>query len=154
MLAVHQLFGFGPVTPEGQGIGYIIKDDGISVCASSKHLQTRRFLDNLQSYLYEIQRMLIQAWRQANDRSESFVDHSGTMRDARTGKAIEVVLSDDGEDKEDALGEYGRGEKRRANPDILASFSQWLDLGFTTPVSTCFKLSERGNMLLVSPVMC
>ncbi|GHJ84737.1 hypothetical protein NliqN6_1139 [Naganishia liquefaciens] len=98
-----RLFGFGPVTPEGQGIGYIIKDDGISVCASSKHLQTRRFLDNLQSYLYEIQRMLIQAWRQANDRSESFVDHSGTVRDVRTGKAIEVVLSDDGEDKEDAL---------------------------------------------------
>ena len=111
--SIVQLFGFGPVTPEGQGIGYIIKDDGISVCASSKHLQTRRFLDNLQSYLYEIQRMLIQAWRQANDRSESFVDHSGTVRDVRTGKAIEVVLSDDGEDKEDALGENHEGEGMR-----------------------------------------
>ncbi|KAJ9104530.1 hypothetical protein QFC21_002026 [Naganishia friedmannii] len=98
-----RLFGFGPVTPDGLGIGYIIKDEGISVCASSKHLQTRRFLDNLQSYLYEIQRMLIQAWKQANDRSDSFVDHSGTMRDVRTGKAIEVVLRDDGEDAEDQL---------------------------------------------------
>lgn len=92
------------MTPDGLGIGYIIKDEGISVCASSKHLQTRRFLDNLQSYLYEIQRMLIQAWKQANDRSDSFVDHSGTMRDVRTGKAIEVVLRDDGEDAEDQLG--------------------------------------------------
>lgn len=26
-----QLFGFGPVTPEGHGIGYIIKDEGISM---------------------------------------------------------------------------------------------------------------------------
>lgn len=101
-----QLFGFGPVTPDGQGIGYIIKDEGISVCASSKHLQTRRFLDNLESYLYEIQRMLIQTWKQANDRSDSFVDHSGTVRDARTGKAIEVVLSDDGNDAEDKLGKH------------------------------------------------
>lgn len=152
MPAVRQLFGFGPVTPEGQGIGYIIKDDGISVCASSKHLQTRRFLDNLQSYLYEIQRMLIQAWRQANDRSESFVDHSGTMRDARTGKAIEVVLSDDGEDKEDALGEE-LSAMRRADPDTLALALQSLDLDSTTLEWTCSKLSERGNMLLVSPVM-
>lgn len=100
-----QLFGFGPVTPDGQGIGYIIKDEGISICASSKHLQTRRFLDNVESYLHEIQRMLIQTWRQANDRSDSFVDHSGTVRDARTGKAIEVVLRDDGKDDgEDKLG--------------------------------------------------
>ncbi|KAJ9111371.1 hypothetical protein QFC19_001139 [Naganishia cerealis] len=110
-----RLFGFGPVTPEGLGIGYIIKDEGISVCASSKHLQTRRFLDNLQSYLYEIQRMLIQAWKQANERSDSFVDHSGTMRDARTGKAIEVILRDDDEDVEDKLGKL-----RKSNLSLMA----------------------------------
>lgn len=52
--------------------------------------------------------MLIQTWKQANDRSDSFVDHSGTVRDARTGKAIEVVLSDDGDDTEDKLGKVVR----------------------------------------------
>lgn len=51
-------FGFGPVSGEGFGIGYIIKDDGISICAASKHRQTRRFVDTLESYLLEIRRIL------------------------------------------------------------------------------------------------
>ncbi|KIX08955.1 uncharacterized protein Z518_00033 [Rhinocladiella mackenziei CBS 650.93] len=51
-------FGFGPVSGDGFGIGYIIKDDSISVCASSKHRQTRRFVDSLESYLHEIRRLL------------------------------------------------------------------------------------------------
>ncbi len=51
-------FGFGPVSGDGFGIGYIIKDDGISICVSSKHRQTKRFLDTLESYLLEIRRVL------------------------------------------------------------------------------------------------
>ncbi|RDL38549.1 Carnitine acetyl transferas-like protein [Venustampulla echinocandica] len=51
-------FGFGPTTGDGFGIGYIIKDDGISICASSKHRQTKRFVDALESYLLEIRRIL------------------------------------------------------------------------------------------------
>lgn len=51
-------FGFGPVSGDGFGIGYIIKDDGISICVSSKHRQTRRFADTLESYLMEIRRVL------------------------------------------------------------------------------------------------
>ena len=61
-----RLFGFGSVVPDGFGIGYIIKDDGLSICASSKHLQTQRFLDTLRSYLLEVQRMLVQLYREAN----------------------------------------------------------------------------------------
>lgn len=53
-------FGFGPVSADGFGIGYIIKDDTISVCASSKHRQTRRFMDGLESYLNEIRKLLKQ----------------------------------------------------------------------------------------------
>ncbi|KAK5070861.1 carnitine O-acetyltransferase yat1 [Lithohypha guttulata] len=53
-------FGFGPVSGEGFGIGYIIKDDSISVCASSKHRQTRRFMDGLESYMNEIRKLLKQ----------------------------------------------------------------------------------------------
>jgi carnitine O-acetyltransferase len=51
-------FGFGPTTGDGFGIGYIIKDEGISICASSKHRQTKRFVDALESYLLEIRRIL------------------------------------------------------------------------------------------------
>lgn len=41
--------------------------------------------------------MLIAQWKEANDRSDTFVDHSGTVRDARTGKAIEELPEDDDE---------------------------------------------------------
>ncbi|ORY64425.1 choline/Carnitine O-acyltransferase [Pseudomassariella vexata] len=51
-------FGFGPTSGDGLGIGYIIKDDVISVCVSSKHRQTKRFVDTLESYLLEIRRIL------------------------------------------------------------------------------------------------
>ncbi|KAL3930850.1 MAG: hypothetical protein SGPRY_001364 [Prymnesium sp.] len=42
-----RLFGFGPVVSDGFGIGYIIKDESISLCAASKHRQTERFLKTL-----------------------------------------------------------------------------------------------------------
>ncbi|KAI0744305.1 acyltransferase ChoActase/COT/CPT [Daedaleopsis nitida] len=83
-----RLFGFGPVAADGYGIGYIIKDEGISVCASSKHLQTRRFLDTLQGCLLDIQRILIQLHLSANQHAEPFVDHAGVMRDSKTGRPI------------------------------------------------------------------
>ena len=51
-------FGFGPTSADGFGIGYIIKDDSISICASSKHRQTKRFIDTLEGYLMEIRRVI------------------------------------------------------------------------------------------------
>lgn len=51
-------FGFGPTSGDGFGIGYIIKNDSISICVSSKHRQTKRFVDTLESYLLEIRRIL------------------------------------------------------------------------------------------------
>ncbi|OJD18285.1 hypothetical protein AJ78_01661 [Emergomyces pasteurianus Ep9510] len=51
-------FGFGPTSGDGFGIGYIIKDDSISICASSKHRQTTRFIQSLEAYLYEIRKLL------------------------------------------------------------------------------------------------
>ncbi|VBB77779.1 Putative mitochondrial carnitine O-acetyltransferase [Podospora comata] len=51
-------FGFGPVSGDGFGIGYIIKDETISICVSSRHRQTKRFVDTLESYLLEIRRIL------------------------------------------------------------------------------------------------
>jgi carnitine O-acetyltransferase len=51
-------FGFGPTSADGFGIGYIIKDDSINICVSSKHRQTKRFIDTIESYLLEIRRVL------------------------------------------------------------------------------------------------
>lgn len=52
-----KLFGFGPTSAEGFGIGYIIKEDSITVCASSKHRQTQRYLDTLASYFNEVRNL-------------------------------------------------------------------------------------------------
>ncbi|KDR82095.1 hypothetical protein GALMADRAFT_240586 [Galerina marginata CBS 339.88] len=98
-----RLFGFGPVAADGYGIGYIIKEDGISVCASSKHLQTRRFLDTLKSYLLEMQRLLIQLHRSANQRPAPFVDHLGILRDSKTGRPIHGATSDSGSSDEEEV---------------------------------------------------
>ncbi|KAJ0276100.1 hypothetical protein COL26b_003572 [Colletotrichum chrysophilum] len=51
-------FGFGPTSGDGFGIGYIIKDEGLAICVSSKHRQTKRFVDTLESYLLEVRRIL------------------------------------------------------------------------------------------------
>lgn len=53
-----RLFGFGPVVPDGFGIGYIIKDDGVSFSVSSKRRQTRRFVRSLTASLHEMQALL------------------------------------------------------------------------------------------------
>ncbi|EFP74595.1 hypothetical protein PGT21_028718 [Puccinia graminis f. sp. tritici] len=54
-----RLFGFGPVVSDGYGIGYIIREDGLSFVISSKHLQTRRFLESLRAYFLEIRKILL-----------------------------------------------------------------------------------------------
>ncbi|KAF8734289.1 hypothetical protein AX14_003458 [Amanita brunnescens Koide BX004] len=101
-----RLFGFGPVAADGYGIGYIIKENGLSFVASSKHLQTRRFLDTLQGYLHEIQRILVQLHRSANERPAPFVDHLGILRDSKTGRPINGHASGSDEDEEVPLPGY------------------------------------------------
>ncbi|KAJ3506476.1 hypothetical protein NLJ89_g6844 [Agrocybe chaxingu] len=70
-------------------------------CASSKHLQTRRFLDTLKGYLLDVQRLLIQLHRAANERPAPFVDHLGILRDSKTGRPIHGATSDEGSDEEE-----------------------------------------------------
>ncbi|KAG8214291.1 acyltransferase ChoActase/COT/CPT [Butyriboletus roseoflavus] len=94
-----RLFGFGPVAADGYGIGYIIKENGISIVASSKHLQTKRYLDTLQRYLLDVQCILVHIYLSANEGPAPFVDHSGILRDSKTGRPIHVngqSGSDDG----------------------------------------------------------
>ncbi|KAK5017759.1 carnitine O-acetyltransferase yat1 [Cryomyces antarcticus] len=51
-------FGFGPTSGDGFGIGYIIKDGSVSICASSKHRQTKRFVNAIEQYFLEIRKLL------------------------------------------------------------------------------------------------
>jgi carnitine O-acetyltransferase len=62
-------FGLGPASADGFGIGYIIKEDSISICVSSKHRQTKRFVDSLESYLIEMRRMLKSTQRQTSQKA-------------------------------------------------------------------------------------
>ena len=71
-------FGFGPTSGDGFGIGYIIKDGSISICASSKHRQTSRFIESLEAYFLEIRKLLKQTKRR------------GTSTDKNTSRAREV----------------------------------------------------------------
>lgn len=49
-----RLFGFGPVVPDGFGVGYIIKDRSIYYSISSKHRQTSRYARTLEVTLRDM----------------------------------------------------------------------------------------------------
>ena len=53
-----RMFGFGPVSPQGFGIGYIYKADAIAFCVTSKHRQTPRYVHTLENYLHDIRELL------------------------------------------------------------------------------------------------
>lgn len=63
-------FGFGPTSGEGFGIGYIIKEGTISICASSKHRQTKRFIDAMENYFLEIRKLLRQTQRRGTSQDK------------------------------------------------------------------------------------
>ena len=89
-------FGFGPTSGDGFGIGYIIKDDSVSICASSKHRQTQRYVDAVESYFLEI-RKLLRSTRKAGS------------RDKGASRAREA------EGRPDVLGKKGRAVSKSVN---------------------------------------
>jgi carnitine O-acetyltransferase len=114
-------FGFGPVSGDGFGVGYIIKDDSISICASSKHRQTKRFVDSIESYLLEARRILKltkkgdgpkqSRAREIEKRRPSTVGRlkmRGKMIKAEASKAdamdVQTTSTDSGELEDDGLG--------------------------------------------------
>lgn len=52
-----RMFGFGPVCPQGFGLGYIIKPDGVAFCVTSKHRQTLRYVKTLEQTLFAFKDM-------------------------------------------------------------------------------------------------
>jgi len=106
-------FGFGPVSGDGFGIGYIIKDETIAVCCSSKHRQTRRFMDGLESYMNEIRKLLRQT----------------KPRDSGAGKSTRA------RELEEKVGQFGR---RKSQGRIIKTEIQKSDgeqKGASTPLS-------------------
>jgi carnitine O-acetyltransferase len=51
-------FGFGPVCQDGFGVGYIIKDNGITYSVASKHRQTARYVHTIHAVLKELQTLM------------------------------------------------------------------------------------------------
>jgi len=58
-----------------------------------------RFLDTLESYLIDVRKMILQIYRQANERPAPFVDHTGTLRDARADEPIPPANGHDYDDE-------------------------------------------------------
>lgn len=74
-------FGFGPTSAEGFGIGYIIKEGSVFICASSKHRQTKRYVDAIEAYFLEI-RKLLKATRKRGKTADQ-IPHRERESDAR-----------------------------------------------------------------------
>ncbi|KAL3708025.1 carnitine O-acetyltransferase yat1 [Talaromyces marneffei ATCC 18224] len=114
-------FGFGPTSGDGFGIGYIIKDDSISICASSKHRQTSRLMDTLESYLLEIRKLIRATSRKTTSPrtsraremeilSERLENRRGRLirQDVSHGRGgTETPTTDSGEVEDDGMGGYG-----------------------------------------------
>ncbi|KAF2129129.1 carnitine acetyl transferas-like protein, partial [Dothidotthia symphoricarpi CBS 119687] len=114
-------FGFGPTSADGFGIGYIIKDGSISICASSKHRQTSRYIDALESYFLEVRKLLRQIKRRGTsaDKTASRAREAEDRPQASRFKSRGRILVADGtksqtpaesiveEDDDDGLGGYG-----------------------------------------------
>ncbi|KAL9619354.1 MAG: hypothetical protein Q9160_006034 [Pyrenula sp. 1 TL-2023] len=113
-------FGFGPTSGDGFGIGYIIKDDSISICASSKHRQTQRYVESLESYLLELRKLLRATARRGTSPKASRAREAeerpapggrlksrGRVIKADSGKvetSITTPTTDSGEVEDDGLG--------------------------------------------------
>lgn len=91
----------------GFGLGYIIKDNAISVCASSKHRQTERYIMLLQDYLHEI-RTLLKATSPKKPRFRPG-DESKSTRQGKpiTANKLPPGLSDGSDDEDTEMGGYG-----------------------------------------------
>ncbi|KAJ9666048.1 carnitine O-acetyltransferase yat1 [Coniosporium apollinis] len=119
-------FGFGPTSGDGFGIGYIIKDGSVSICASSKHRQTKRYIDALESYFLEMRKLLRQTKRRGTSATNATRAREAeekrpkanrlksrgriVLGDGRTGSAVQAPQHDDIEAEEsddEGLGGYG-----------------------------------------------
>jgi carnitine O-acetyltransferase len=79
-----RVFGFGPVTSNGFGIAYIIKENSLTVCVCSKHRQTQRFTDTLKKYLEEVYRIHNEVTESAKTKAAE-TQERGRLQHTRSG---------------------------------------------------------------------
>ena len=106
-----RLFGFGPVCPDGYGIGYIIRDGGLQYTITSKHRQTKRFAEGLASYLRDVKthcksRATIVVSRSAQDGGRIVVGAHAAAQDAS--------LKDNNDDDDDKNDDDGDDKSTRS----------------------------------------
>lgn len=103
-------FGFGPTSGDGFGIGYIIKDGSVSICASSKHRQTKRYIDAIEAYFIEVRKLLRQTSKDGSpDKGASRVREAERKQSKARGKIVETGASkgqeqDNNGDSDDDMG--------------------------------------------------
>ncbi|RCK55750.1 putative mitochondrial carnitine O-acetyltransferase [Candida viswanathii] len=142
-----RLFGFGPVSANGFGIGYILKDDSISICASSKHRQTQRFLVTLNSYLLEIQNI----WKQAQKMEKLKAELAKAVEDAKpkgqkSGEA-EGIIEPKPNNLSTLLGGYGYFDM---GDEDIKSRGQSPEPPFLHRAGSGFSIREIGKKLRLS----
>lgn len=142
-----RLFGFGPVSANGFGIGYIIKDDSISICASSKHRQTERLLVTLESYLVEIYRM----FKEANESNNVVAPIDIKQGDSRNTVVTKTISEVPKPQKRDALntllGGYGYFDM---GDDEIKSRGQTPEPPFLSRIDSNFSIREIERKLRLS----
>lgn len=139
-------FGFGPTSGDGFGIGYIIKDESISICVSSKHRQTRRFLDTLESYLLEVRRMLRITNRKA---SLAKASRAREAEDAASGVTKNGTSSSSHHDRPAGGSDSSRlkSRGRLVTADPARPFRQQNSFGTRTPTEESVTLSDDDDEL-------
>lgn len=154
-------FGFGPTSGDGFGIGYIIKDGSISICASSKHRQTARFIDAIEAYFLEIRKLLRQTRRRGASatkgasRAREAEEHQEKMSASRMKSRGRKILGEPGskpgvqtpatdsmvgESDDEGLGGCGSpsssSQSHSRSPPVSASFTP-PSSSTTPPPCTC-----------------
>lgn len=113
-------FGFGPTSADGFGIGYIIKDECVSICASSKHRQTKRFVEGIEGVFLEMRKLLKGVKKRGVSGGKASRAREVEERSERKvrGRVVQAQIAGDGKGKstggvqeeesdEDGLGGYG-----------------------------------------------
>jgi len=154
-------FGFGPTSGDGFGIGYIIKDEGISICASSKHRQTKRFVDALESYLLEIRRILRATQRRTSPKASRAREASQNRPKAASGlksRGRVIKATDVGKKTPELVEDSAPGSDDEGlggckfDPSVLSSSSQFLRLSISNHDPTsCSNLHSPPQLYPPSP---
>lgn len=128
-------FGFGPTSGDGFGIGYVIKDHSIAICASSKHRQTRRFVEAIELYFLEIRKLLRATHRRPTTSSTRAREiEEASAKNGRTKSRGRSILGDkedvaktreapieEEEEEDDGLGGYGFFDAGMLKQALMAS---------------------------------